>query len=66
MDRTNENKLVFGSYSHQKNWFSINNGVSFTEAATETHSDIRSVDFVNNRAMVGSLFLIIVIRPVAG
>jgi photosystem II stability/assembly factor-like uncharacterized protein len=54
MDRTNENKLVFGSYSHQKNWFSINNGVSFTEAATETHSDIRSVDFVNNRAMVGS------------
>jgi photosystem II stability/assembly factor-like uncharacterized protein len=54
MDRNDESKLVFGSYSHNKNWFSINNGVSFTESSTETHSDIRSIDFVSNRVMVGS------------
>jgi photosystem II stability/assembly factor-like uncharacterized protein len=54
MDRTNENKLVFGSYSHQKNWFSINNGASFTEATTEQHSDLRSLDMVNNKVLVGS------------
>jgi PKD repeat protein len=54
MDRTNENKLVFGAYSHQKNWFSTNNGASFTEATTYTHSDIRSVDMINNRVLIGS------------
>lgn len=54
IDRTNENKLVFGAYSHQKNWYSTNNGASFTEATTYTHSDIRSVDMINNRVLIGS------------
>jgi PKD repeat protein len=54
MDRNNENKLVFGAYSHQKNWFSVDNGASFAEATTPTHSDIRSVDMISNNALVGS------------
>jgi photosystem II stability/assembly factor-like uncharacterized protein len=54
MDRNDENKLVFGAYSHQYNWFSTNNGASFTQATTFTHSDIRSVDMVSGRALIGS------------
>ncbi|TDE46573.1 T9SS type A sorting domain-containing protein [Flavobacterium rhamnosiphilum] len=54
IDRNDENKLVFGSYSHKNNYYSTNNGVSFTKGATEQHSDLRSLDMVNNRVLVGS------------
>lgn len=54
MDRTDENKLVFGGYSHSRNMFSINNGASFSEANTSMHGDLRSLDMVNNRVMIGT------------
>ncbi|MFV8346310.1 LamG-like jellyroll fold domain-containing protein [Flavobacterium sp. ZB4P13] len=54
IDRNDENKLVFGSYSHKNNYYSTNNGVSFTKGATEQHSDLRSLDMINNRVLVGS------------
>ncbi len=54
MDRKDENKLVFGAYSHKNNYYSVNNGVSFLKGTTEQHSDLRSLDMVNNRALIGS------------
>lgn len=54
MDRNDENKLIFGGYSHQNNWFSTNNGVSFTESTIKMHHDIRTVDMVSGKALVGS------------
>ncbi len=53
MDRNNENRLVYGTYGTDKAYYSTNNGVGF-QTSTFTHSDVRSVDMVNNRALVGS------------
>ncbi len=54
MDRTNENKIVFGSYGNEKLQYSIDNGQTFNLSNTPTHPDIRAVDFVNGQVVVGS------------
>jgi len=54
MDRTDENKIVFGTYGQKKIHISTNNGTSFTESVAETHSDLRTIDVVSNRVLVGS------------
>lgn len=54
MDRSDENKLAYGTYLPNKVYFSTNNGVSFTASTTDLHSDIRSVDMKDNRVLEGS------------
>ncbi|MBJ6366663.1 discoidin domain-containing protein [Snuella sedimenti] len=54
MDRNDENKIVYGSYGYQKIYVSSNNGSTFSLSTAKTHHDIRSVDVVNNKIMVGS------------
>ncbi|QOD60813.1 T9SS type A sorting domain-containing protein [Polaribacter haliotis] len=54
MDRNNHNKIVYGTYSQKIIHISTDNGVTFTDSATETHSDIRSIDVVSNKILVGS------------
>jgi photosystem II stability/assembly factor-like uncharacterized protein len=54
MDRNDENKLVFGAYSHNVNYYSTNNGASFAKSTTVQHSDLRSFDMVNGRVLIGS------------
>lgn len=53
MDKTNENKIVYGTYSPDKVYYSSDNGLSFLTSSA-THSDIRSVDMVSNKVLVGS------------
>ena len=54
MDRTNENIIVYGSYSGKKVFVSTDNGTTFNLAAGSTHSDIRTIDVVNGLFLVGS------------
>lgn len=54
MDRNDESKLVFGAYSHKVNYYSTNNGATFTKSASEQHSDLRSIDMINGRVLIGS------------
>ncbi|WP_282072105.1 LamG-like jellyroll fold domain-containing protein [Polaribacter atrinae] len=54
MDRSNENKIVYGSYAGTKVFVSNDNGGSFTLSQATTHSDIRSVDVVDGLLLVGS------------
>lgn len=53
MDRNDENKLVYGTYLPDRIYYSTNNGVTFS-TSSPTHSDIRSVDMVSNKVIVGS------------
>lgn len=54
MDPYNENNIVYGTYSEDLIHYSTDNGVSFIKSAGRTHSDIRSIDFVNGRVLIGS------------
>ena len=54
MDRTNENKIVYGTYGEYFIHFSTNNGASFTQSAENMHYDIRSIDVVNDTVLVGT------------
>lgn len=54
MDRNDENLIVYGTYGQTKIRISTNNGTSFTETTAHTHYDIRSIDVVSNRILVGS------------
>lgn len=54
MDRHDENKIAYGSYGNQKIHISTNNGVSFSISSGTTHYDIRAIDFVNGKLIVGS------------
>ncbi|WP_431611169.1 RICIN domain-containing protein [Chryseobacterium sp. 'Rf worker isolate 10'] len=54
MDRNDENKMAYGGYANIKIHISTNNGVSFSIPSGTTHSDIRSIDFVNGKLIVGS------------
>lgn len=54
MDRTNENNIAYGSYGNQKIHISTDNGATFTVSNAMTHHDIRTLDFINNKLIVGS------------
>jgi photosystem II stability/assembly factor-like uncharacterized protein len=55
MDRHDENKLAYGTYSQGKIHYSSDNGATFTTPATDnTHSDIRSIEMVGGKIAVGS------------
>lgn len=54
MDRHDENKIAYGGYGNQKIHISINNGATFSVASGATHSDIRTIDFINGKLIVGS------------
>lgn len=54
MDKTNENLIVYGTYGQDIVHISTDNGVTFIESVGKTHSDIRTIDIVNNRILVGS------------
>ncbi len=54
MDRNDENKIVYGTYGVGQIRISTDNGVTFTTPASYTHSDIRSMDFVNGKFVTGS------------
>ena len=54
MDRNDENKIVWGAYGNKKVHISTNNGTTFTLAPGRTHSDIRSVDVIDDVILVGS------------
>lgn len=54
MDRNDENKIAYGSYGNQKVHYSTNNGQSFSLSSSITHSDIRTLDYVNNQLIIGS------------
>ncbi|MGC5744183.1 RICIN domain-containing protein [Chryseobacterium sp. NFX27] len=54
MDRHDENKMAYGSYGNKKIHISTNNGVSFSLSSGTTHSDIRTIDFINGKLIVGS------------
>ncbi|WP_020568901.1 LamG-like jellyroll fold domain-containing protein [Neolewinella persica] len=55
MDRNDENKMIYGTYSQGKIHFSSDNGVTFTTPASDnTHSDIRSLDMIGGKIATGS------------
>ena len=54
MDRTNENKIVFGSYGNQKIQVSEDNGSTFVVSTDATHFDLRSIDMIDSKIIVGS------------
>ena len=54
MDRNNENNIIYGDYGVNKNYYSSDNGATFNIATSVTHSDIRTIDFVNAKAIIGS------------
>ncbi len=54
MDRTDENKIAYGSYSNTKIHYSLDNGQTFQLSQNLTHSDIRTIDFVNSKVITGS------------
>ncbi len=54
MDRTNESKIVYGTYLPNTIFYSSDNGVSFTQSTGTTHSDLRSIDMVNGKIIIGS------------
>ncbi len=54
MDRTDETKLVYGTYFRQFDYYSTDNGVSFTPSATNFHNDHRSLDMINGRVLTGT------------
>ncbi|OWP76377.1 LamG-like jellyroll fold domain-containing protein [Flavobacterium oreochromis] len=54
MDRTDENKIIYGSYGNNKIHYSNDNGVSFTVQNGATHTDLRATDFVNGIILLGS------------
>ncbi len=54
MDRVNESKLAYGTYLPNNIYYSSNNGVSFAASAATTHSDVRSIDMVNGKIIIGS------------
>ena len=54
MDRNDENTIVYGSYGNRKIHISFDNGDSFALSRAETHSDIRTIDVIDNIFLVGS------------
>lgn len=54
MDITNENKIVWGSYSQQNVQYSTNNGVSFSTSTSSVHSDLRSIYMYNGKVILGT------------
>ncbi|WP_027381500.1 LamG-like jellyroll fold domain-containing protein [Chryseobacterium daeguense] len=54
MDRTNENVIIYGSYGNKRIHFSTDNGASFVLAAANCHSDLRTIDLINNKLILGS------------
>ena len=54
MDRNDENKIVYGSYGNNKIHVSTNNGDSFSLSTATIHSDIRTIDIVNNIFLIGT------------
>ncbi len=54
MDRTTENKIVYGTYLPNTIFYSSDNGVNFTQSSGTTHSDLRSIDMVNGKILIGS------------
>lgn len=54
MDRVNENRIVYASYGSPNRFYSTNNGASFTRVVGTRSWDIRSIDFINNRVMIGA------------
>lgn len=54
MDRNDENRIIYGSYGNNKVHVSSNNGTDFNLTSGNTHSDIRSIDVINNLFLVGS------------
>jgi PKD repeat protein/photosystem II stability/assembly factor-like uncharacterized protein len=54
MDYNNENVIIYGSYGNQKVHISTDNGVSFTLSNDITHYDIRSIDIVDSKFIVGN------------
>ncbi len=54
MDRDNENKIVYGTYSENILHSSLDNGLTFTNSVTNFHSDIRTIDLKNNKCLTGT------------
>ncbi|MES2773037.1 MAG: PKD domain-containing protein [Bacteroidota bacterium] len=54
MDRNNENRMVWATYSQNYVHYSTDNGASFVKAASTTHSDLRSLSMVDNKVAIGS------------
>ena len=54
MDRTNENNIVWGGYADGSIYVSTDNGQNFAISASTMHSDIRTIDFVNDTILVGN------------
>ncbi len=54
MDRHNENKIVFGTYGQNYIHISTNQGASFTASTDRMHSDIRAVDMIDGKVLVGN------------
>ena len=54
MDRNNENLIVYGSYGNNYNHYSTDNGESFLLSEKYQHTDIRSIDIVDNHVLSGN------------
>jgi photosystem II stability/assembly factor-like uncharacterized protein len=54
MDKLDENKIVYGTYGQNRLHYSTDNGVTFTYSAVTMHSDLRSVEMINNTVIIGS------------
>ena len=54
MDITNENNIVWGSYSQQNAYYSLDNGVTFSPSTTTLHADLRSIYVMNGKVILGT------------
>ncbi|BFO67490.1 LamG-like jellyroll fold domain-containing protein [Chryseobacterium sp. KCF3-3] len=54
IDRVDENKIVYGTYGQDNVMVSTDNGTTFLESTDITHADIRSIDLVNGKLLIGS------------
>ncbi|MEO5943163.1 MAG: LamG-like jellyroll fold domain-containing protein [Ferruginibacter sp.] len=54
MDISDDNKIVWGSYSQGNAQYSIDNGVSFSTSTSSVHSDLRGVYMINGKVILAT------------
>jgi photosystem II stability/assembly factor-like uncharacterized protein len=54
MDLNDENLIIWGGYGNRKNYYSTNNGESYSLSPVIQHYDIRSIDVVDGIVAIGN------------
>ena len=54
MDLNDENLIIWGGYGNRRNFYSTNNGESFSLSPVNQHYDLRSIDVVDGIVAIGN------------